>query len=183
MGIKIDTKKMLRIGKRLDLLSDSNLSVAEAYSAKDKAWETYKETKGNSSDLRHGFLDSLAAAQAEANNISKESAIKSLRTQEDQRRASRAVKKATGKLTIGSTSRVLTADEDGNSVEITDRIPMEKVMADVSETKFHASEVTLGKTFTSIRHKVLVKATLSVLQGFPFSAQQFLQFSKTRDME
>ena len=154
MGIKIDTKKMLRIGKRLDLLSDSNLSVAEAYSAKDKAWETYKETKGNSSDLRHGFLDSLAAAQAEANNISKESAIKSLRTQEDQRRASRAVKKATGKLTIGSTSRVLTADEDGNPVEITDRIPMEKVMADVSETKFHASEkycpIMSGQLFNDI---------------------------------
>ena len=186
LGIKIDTKKMLRIGKRLGLLPDLSLSVAEAYIAKDKAWETYKETKGNSTDLRHGFLDLLASAQAEANNISKESAIKSLRAQEDQRRASRAVKKATGKLTIGSTSRVLTCDESGNPVEITDRVPMEKVMADVSETKFHASEkycpIMSGQLFKDIgslgfgpRVSDILDGTYIPPEGTPEGTRLFLK--------
>ena len=154
MGVKIDTKKLIRLGKRLGITTNLELSVADAYAAKDRAWEVYKETKGNSTDLRHGFLDSLAIAQAEAHNISKESAIKSLRTQEDQRRASAAVRKVTGKLETGSTSRVLTHDAQGNAVEITEKVPMEKVMADVTETKFHASEkycpLMFGQLFDDI---------------------------------
>lgn len=93
MGIKVDTKKLMRSWKSLGSKFDLNLSISEAYAEKDKAWETYKETKGNSLDLQHGFLETLATAQAEANNISVESALKSLCQREDQRRASRAIKK------------------------------------------------------------------------------------------
>lgn len=154
MGIKIDTKKLLQLGKRLGIQVNLELSVADAYMAKDRAWEVYKETKGNSFDLRHGFLDSLATAQAEAHNVKKESALRSLCTQEDQRQAAATVRKATGKLNTGSTSRVLTKDVQGNPVEITEKVPMETVLADVPKKKFHSSEkycpMMSGQLFSDI---------------------------------
>ena len=105
----------------------------------DDSWKRYKEVCKNAPEFRQEFIDGLAEAQAEAQNIPKVKALRNIQHREVQRENARTIKYVLFKLHGGGTSVVI-INKNGHLVELTSKKAIEAALILEHLRKYHQIE-------------------------------------------
>jgi hypothetical protein len=139
-GLHISSRKLERTMKKavipLSRKSDLQLIIKDELSI---AYKKYYTLKKDAAQLRETHLENLASAIATQGNLKKSNILKQLRTREAQRSTARKIKYLRGKLIRNSTTMVSIKQNNGTSVDITDKRQMEKAIISSNKKKFQQS--------------------------------------------
>ena len=133
--IRTNLTKLRRRIKKTGLFQASKVSRAEAWKQLQIACKEYNNAKKSSVLLRDTFLDSLAQAIADNENIKKESALKRLKNTEKTRRTFRRLHPLKKKQRGNPVIKLYTS-ADGNRREVVDKQEMEAAMMFENQTRF-----------------------------------------------
>ena len=137
-GRHCDLRKTLRLLRRLEI-EDEFFPIEIIIKKLDDAWDTYRAVRKDGKKFRQDFVDGLAEAQAEAQNIPKKTALQNIQHREAQRSSARTVKYVLMKLNGGGTSMVVII-RNGETVEITTKEELEQALLHENEWKYHQTE-------------------------------------------
>ena len=98
--------------------------------------KTFLRNKENARRARTLFIDELAAIQAENGNTTEEARLKSMQYIEKQRLSSRRIKFMEGATGGCGVRSIITKDEHGQDLELTDQVTTEKALLGSNEVKF-----------------------------------------------
>ena len=137
-GLHCDLRRVLRLMRRLDI-EDEFYPIEIVQAKLDEAWDTYRVVRKDSKSIRQDFVDGLADAQAEAQNIPKETALKNIQHREAQRDSAQTVRYVLHKMHGGGTSMVIIT-RNGVMVELTSKAEIERALLLENESKYHQTE-------------------------------------------
>jgi hypothetical protein len=140
LGLKVPTRKIIKLQKQLQINRDTNISLELAQSNQKMAQKEYNKVKKRSYKYRATFRESLARTISTQKKISYASAIRDLINREETREMHNRIKWMRHKQKSLSTSGVLITDSKGNKKLISDKDRLEKVIISENEKKFHQTE-------------------------------------------
>ena len=145
-GVRVKSRYLQRLAKKADVkehLSDLNgIPLAEIKARAREVFNQYKEFRKKAASARKDWLDQVAAAMAERGNTTKETILKQLKERERQRAAARRVRFALGRTRSGGISMVVAPNADGDWVEMTERVDIEKGCLWENERRFRQAMYT-----------------------------------------
>ena len=125
--------------------------LKELLSSAYKNRKTFLRNKENARRARTLFIDELAAIQAENGNTTEEARLKSMQYIEKQRLSSRRIKFMEGATGGCGVRSIITKDEHGQDLELTDQVTTEKALLGSNEVKF--TQCSDHEFFTTDLHK------------------------------
>ena len=182
-GYKINTRGMLRIGRRLnipDYLPTVNEITRELRIARKK----YRDAKEKGRSNRNTFLESLALTKSNHDDEKAATLLTQLLAREDQREASRRVKFITGKFSNTSCSYVEVAEPDGTTSQINSQRNLESAIIRENVRKYsqaHQCPLLHGHLRQEIGFlgdgpavDAILKGTYDVPDDTPLATKEFL---------
>lgn len=104
------------------------------------AYKQRKKLKTMANDLSLEYRMKLALVKEEAGEIKAAVFLRNQNRIEDQRRFARNVRRMEGKMKGGNTTKINIDDKNGNTIELTNRVDIDKVMARENEKMGHQTE-------------------------------------------
>jgi len=140
---KVSSRLLSRTLKKAQITPTArSLALVEMQNQLKDEYKAYCKIKGEAKELQATALDNLADALAKNGDTTKEKMIKALRQREAQRVSARKIRYLQGKLRTGSTTLITTTDSEGNKVDITDQVELEKAILENNRQKFTQSAHT-----------------------------------------
>jgi exonuclease III len=138
-GLKVPTRKLLKLYKQLNLSSKSE-TMQSALDSQQIAHREYRRIKRKSRHYRITFRENLAMAIADHKQTSEKAVLRELINREETREMYRKLKRMRHKYTSLSTSGVLVTNTNGKKKLVTDKDMLEQVIMEENEKKFHQTE-------------------------------------------
>jgi hypothetical protein len=139
-GLRISSRKLEHTMKKAGIppsrKSDLLLIIQDELTI---AYKKYYKLKKYAAQLRETHLENLASTLATQGNLKKSNILKQLRTREAQHSTARKIKYLRGKLIRNSTTMVSIKQNNGTSVDITEKRQMEKAIIKSNKKKFQQS--------------------------------------------
>jgi hypothetical protein len=140
---KVSSRLLSRTLKKAQITPTArSLALVEMQNQLKDEYKAYCKIKGEAKELQATALDNLADALAKNGDTTKEKMIKALRQREAQRVSARKIRYLQGKLRTGSTTLITSTDSEGNKVDITDQVNLEKAILENNRQKFTQSAHT-----------------------------------------
>jgi hypothetical protein len=140
---KVTSRLLSRTLKKAQIPPNArSLALVEMQKQLKVEYKAYYKIKGEAKELRATALDNLVDALAKKGDTTKEKMIKVLRQHEAHWVSARKIRYLQGKLRTGSTTLITTTDSEGNKVDITDQVELEKAILENNRQKFTQSAHT-----------------------------------------
>ena len=140
LGRNVSARYLIRLSKKTNLYYE-NWTITELKAEVYRLVQVYKKLKKNHIELRQTFLEYLASSLAKEGQGKKSRIIANLIKIEEQRRLFRRLKPISRKFSENlSTTSVVTRDNAGNRIEISEKKDMEKAIMSENVKKYHQCE-------------------------------------------
>ena len=141
-GCKVSSRLIQRTAAECGVENPMQISVEQAVANRAAAWKAYYEAASMAYELRESKLDRLAEFIAEQEGDDKANVILKKKQNEEMRNSHRQIKYARKKAFGGGTTKLHVPDENGDIVEINDKVMIEKTLMQYNESKFRSASDT-----------------------------------------
>ena len=140
LGMRPNMNLLHRLGKKANIVYDNTLDRAGIASQLKLAHQKRKEFKLRAPAESLEYRNQLAAAKEKAGNLTAANHLRSMNEKEELRKLFRTIKIIEGKCNAGTTAKVQIINEEGLIESFTLQKEVEKVIANVNESKYHQTE-------------------------------------------
>ena len=137
LGCKVSSKYIRRIANECGIDDPMSVSIELAREWRAQAWRDYDNAKEDAPALRDAYIDRMYEKISEEEGMKKADVVLQKKQREDTRNAHRKIKFARNKLNSGGTMKLEISDTNKKgTIEVTDKVEMEKILMDTNEKKF-----------------------------------------------
>lgn len=182
-GRQYSSTKFRRLEKKVGLFNLLQKTRQELQSGESKAFSVYWKSKKSADRLRQSFILQKAESIAEDSNEDTDNVLKRLLKNEQSRKDNRQIKVVLKKLNNTAVTTVEVTQEDGSTIELTDRLDIEHACIVENMKKYSQTENTicmqeplrtlLGKTGTSTLCSNILDGTAQFPTNTPRYTKEF----------
>ena len=170
-GVELNARDLIWMQKKLLIPYDPELSLEDIRQKKYECYLSRRKCTKMAEQLSLEYRYRLALAREEDGKGKAATYIRQRNQVEQQRRTFRNIRQIEQRVKGGATTFIITRDQAGNPIEITDRKPMEEAMLKANSKKYHQIEDTPSSQFLQMLYTQLFgkygegPATQEVLNG------------------